>query len=195
MKRNRQQKQIRAFLAEQFGPEKGRALSAQQEREFAALLRTAGNKSFWRRQTLEQQILPCIALYKALEESGFAQAEAYRYAQTYMQEKVASGQRASMEKMERVPGFYALYSTGFCMVMRTIDLWESTQTRSKNAFTVTIRKCLWHTACAETGCAELCRLFCEADNVTYGGLRKIGFARTQTLGCGGTCCDFRFFRK
>ena len=57
------------------------------------------------------------------------------------------------------------------------------------------QRCLWHTACAENGCAELCRLFCESDNVTYGGLRKIGFSRTKTLGCGGNCCDFHFFRK
>ena len=38
-------------------------------------------------------------------------------------------------------------------------------------------------------------LFCEVDNATYGGLRKLGFARTQTLGYGGDCCDFHFFKK
>ncbi len=39
------------------------------------------------------------------------------------------------------------------------------------------------------------RLFCDVDNVTYGECRKIGFARTQTLGWGGCCCDFHFFRR
>ena len=58
-----------------------------------------------------------------------------------------------------------------------------------------MKKCLWHTACVENGCAELCSLFCEVDNVTYGGLRTLGFARTQTLGYGGDCCDFHFFKK
>ncbi len=33
------------------------------------------------------------------------------------------------------------------------------------------------------------------DDVTYGGLKKIGFTRTKTLGYGGNCCDFHFFRK
>lgn len=79
--------------------------------------------------------------------------------------------------------------------MRTADLWESEQKCGKGSFDVTIEKCLWHTACAENGSAELCRLFCDADNVTYGGLKKIGFARTKTLGYGGDCCDFHFFRK
>ena len=64
---------------------------------------------------------------------------------------------------------------------------------TKNKTTIT--KCLWHTACVENGCPELCRLFCDVDDVTYGGLNKIGFSRTKTLGYGGDCCDFHFFRK
>ena len=190
----KQQKQIKVFLTRQFGPETGNALFARQEKALGTLLQTAGNKSLSQRMTLAQQIDPCIALYQVLQ-SSFSQAEAYQYTQTYMQDHVAARQHASMARMERVPGFYTLYSVIFCAVVRVMDLWECTLHREKNAFTVTIRKCLWHTACAENGCAELCRLFCEADNTTYGGLRKIGFARTQTLGCGGDCCDFRFFRK
>lgn len=37
----------------------------------------------------------------------------------------------------------------------------------------TMKKRLWHTACIENNCEELCRLFCDVDNVTYGGLKKI----------------------
>jgi len=47
----------------------------------------------------------------------------------------------------------------------------------------------------ENGCPELCPLFCDVDDVTYGGLHKLGFSRTKTLGCGGDCCDFRFFKR
>ena len=60
---------------------------------------------------------------------------------------------------------------------------------------IDMTKCPYHDTCARYGCPELCRLFCDADNVTYGGLRKIGFSRTKTLGCGADCCDFHFFRK
>ena len=35
-------------------------------------------------------------------------------------------------------------------------------------------KRLWHTACIENNREELCRLFCNVDNVTYGGLKKLG---------------------
>ncbi len=79
--------------------------------------------------------------------------------------------------------------------MRTTDLQKNTQSSGKNYYDVTITKCLWHTACVENGCPELCRLFCDVDDVTYGGLKKIGFTRTKTLGYGGDCCDFHFFKK
>lgn len=60
---------------------------------------------------------------------------------------------------------------------------------------MTVKKCLWHTACVENGCEELCPLFCDVDDITYGGLKKIGFKRTKTLGYGGDRCDFHFYKK
>lgn len=108
---------------------------------------------------------------------------------------VAAKKHSSTAKMELIPGFYALYSNITLKIMRKTDLQESEQTHGKNYFNLTIKKCLWHTACVENGCAELCRLFCDVDNVTYGGLKKIGFTRTKTLGYGGDCCEFHFFKK
>ena len=101
----------------------------------------------------------------------------------------------SMVKMEKVPCFYFLYSNIFLKVVRKTDLWESTQKHGKDYFDVTMKKCLWHTACVENDCAELCHFFCDVDNVTYGNLKKLGFSRTKTLGYGGDCCDFHFYRK
>lgn len=69
------------------------------------------------------------------------------------------------------------------------------QQKIKNYYDITIKKCLWHTTCVENGCANLCHLFCDVDDVTYGGLKKIGFTRTKTLGYGGNCCDFHFYKK
>ena len=191
----KRQEQIRAFLIEEFGGEKGKALTASQEETLATLIKNQTGKSESQMKTLSGTILPSIALYKALMKSGLAQADAYARVQKYMIEKVAAQKHASTAKMEAVPFFYALYSRIFLRIMRASDAWESTQRRKRDSFDVTITKCLWHTACAENGCPELCRLFCEADNVTYGGLKKIGFSRTQTLGCGGEACDLHFFRK
>lgn len=79
--------------------------------------------------------------------------------------------------------------------MRISDLWESTQEHRQNTLFRVDYQVSLHTACQENGCPELCLLFCGVDDVTYGGLHKLGFSRTKTLGCGGDCCDFRFFKR
>ena len=88
-----------------------------------------------------------------------------------------------------------VYSNIFLRVVRRTNLWDIEQAHGKDYFDVTMKKCLWHTACLENGCEKLCSLFCDVDNVTYGGLKKLDFSRTKTLGYGGDCCDFHFFRK
>lgn len=108
---------------------------------------------------------------------------------------VAKQKHLSMVKMEKISCFYFLYSNIFLKVVHKTDLWESTQKHGEDYFDVTMKKCLWHTACVENACAELCHLFCDVDNVTYGELKKLGFSRTKTLGYGGDCCDFHFYRK
>ena len=109
--------------------------------------------------------------------------------------KIKQQKHLFTSKMESIPRFYSLYSNIFLKIVRTSDLWESVQNRGENYFDVTMKKCLWHTACVENNCEKLCHLFCDVDNVTYGGLKKIGFSRTQTLEYGGNCCDFHFYKK
>ena len=190
----KQQKQINAFLLQTFGPEKGGVLFARQEEILTALVEQVTDPSKRRRETLIQTILPRIALYKALL-GGCSEEETYRHMRTYMMEVVAAQKHAATARMEQMPGFYALYSWAFLKIMVTSDLWKSEPFRDGDAFGADIKQCLWHTACVENGCGELCRLFCDVDDVTYGGLKKLGFSRTKTLGYGGDCCDFRFFKK
>ncbi len=191
----KQQKQIKAFLIEEFGNKKGCAVSDRQEKMLDTLIQNTKNKSENQMKTLAQTILPRIALRKCLSEEGFSEEDGYKYKRKYMLDKVAAKKHASTAKMELVPGFYVIYSNIFLKIMRTTDLQESTQAYGNDYYDVTIKKCLWHTACVENGCENLCRLFCDVDDATYGGLKKIGFTRTKTLGYGGDCCDFHFFKK
>lgn len=159
------------------------------------LITNTKNKSKNQMKTLTNTILPRIALYKVLQKEDLPKDEVTNYMRKYMIEKIAQRKHSSTVKMEIVPGFYSIYSKVFLKIMRTTDLQKSEQKCGKGFFDVTIKKCLWHTACIENDCPELCRLFCDVDNVTYGGLKKIGFTRTQTLGYDGECCDFHFYKK
>lgn len=191
----KQQKQIKAFLTEKFGNDKGKNLFNKQEIILNELIKNIKDKSENQMKVLVQTILPRIALYKVLAKDGFSEEDAYKYMQKYMIDKVATKKHSSTAKMEIIPGFYSIYSNIFLKIMRRTDLQESVQNYGKDYFDVTIKKCLWHTACVENGCEKLCRLFCDVDDVTYGGLRKIGFTRTKTLGYSGDCCDFHFYKK
>lgn len=191
----KQQKQIKAFLAESFGNDRGGKLFEMQDKALGEIIGNTKGKTENQMKTLIQTILPRIALYKSLQAAGLSDDDVYKYMRKYMLEIVAAKKHSSTAKMEIVPGFYAIYSKVFLKIMRTTDLQESVQEHGKDYFNVTITKCLWHTACVENGCEELCRLFCDVDDVTYGGLKKIGFTRTKTLGYGGDWCDFHMFRK
>lgn len=191
----KQQKQIKAFLAESFGNDRGGKLFEMQDKALGEIIGNTKGKTENQMKTLIQTILPRIALYKSFIAAGLSDDDVYKYMRKYMLEIVAAKKHSSTVKMEIVPGFYAIYSRVFLKIMRTTDLQESVQEHGKDYFNVTITKCLWHTACVENGCEELCRLFCDVDDVTYGGLKKIGFTRTKMLGYGGDCCDFHMFRK
>lgn len=115
---------------------------------------------------LVQTILPRIALYKTLIDSNYSKGKANEYMKKYMLETIAAKKHASIVKMEKVPGFYSIYSKIFLKIICKTDLQKSTQNHYKNHF-----------------------------DVTYGGLKKIGFTRTKTLGYGGDCCDFHFYKK
>lgn len=191
----KQQKQIKEFLFEEFGKEKGAVVFEKQNGVLKELIINTKNKSKNQMKTLTNTILPRIALYKVLQKEDLPKDEVTNYMRKYMIEKIAQKKHSSTAKMEIVPGFYSIYSKVFLKIMRTTDLQKSEQKCGKGFFDVTIKKCLWHTACIENDCPELCRLFCDVDNVTYGGLKKIGFIRTQTLGYDGKCCDFHFYKK
>ncbi len=191
----KQQKIIKNFLFSELDTEVAQKIFDEQNNILDKIFLNAFNKTKNQLKTLKNTILPRIALYKALNNYGFSMEDSNNHMKNYMLNYIAKSKHNSMVKMEKVPGFYSLYSKMFLKIMRKTDLQQSKQKHNAKSFDVTITKCLWHQACVENECPELCRLFCDVDNITYGELNKIGFTRTQTLGYGGDCCDFHFFKK
>lgn len=191
----KQQKIIKNFLFSELDTEVAQKIFDEQNNILDKIFLNAFNKTKNQLKTLKNTILPRIALYKALNNYGFSMEDSNNHMKNYMLNYIAKSKHNSMVKMEKVPGFYSLYSKMFLKIMRKTDLQQSKQKHDAKSFDVTITKCLWHQACVENECPELCRLFCDVDNITYGELNKIGFTRTQTLGYGGDCCDFHFLKN
>lgn len=191
----KQQKIIKNFLFSELDTEVAQKIFDEQNNILDKIILNTFNKTKNQLKTLKNTILPRIALYKALNNYGFSMEDSNNHMKNYMLNYIAKSKHNSMVKMEKVPGFYSLYSKIFLKIMRKTDLQQSKQKHDAKSFDVTITKCLWHQACVENECPELRRLFCDVDNITYVELNKIGFTRTQTLGYGGDCCDFHFFKK
>ena len=189
-----QQKQIHKWLKKAIGDDAERVFKAQSSvySECAASLSGRTPNQY---KTLTKTILPRVALYKALKADEKLSEKAYDLTHKYMVEVIGKQKHKSTAALEIVPGFYRVYSRTFLKIMRTTDLQKSDQIEGKDFYDITITDCLWHNACKEFGCPELCSAFCDVDDVTYGNLRKLGFTRTQTLGKGGECCDFHFYKK
>ena len=84
-----QQKQIKAFLTEEFGT-RGNVLFDRQETRLTGLIESVANKSKHQRQTLVQTILPRIALYQALSEEALPGEDVEVSMRKYMQNIVAA---------------------------------------------------------------------------------------------------------
>lgn len=187
----KQQKLIQKFINDELLDQK---IFLLQNKILLEIIKNTKNKTPNQIKTLNNTILPRIALYKALNEF-YSQDEAYSIVKKYMYEVIGKNKNKSMKIMEKVPCFYFLYSKIFIHIMKTTDLQKSNTEYNKKYYNITITKCLWHDACVENGCHELCHLFCDVDNITYDGLKKIGFSRTKTLGYGNDKCDFHFYKK
>jgi hypothetical protein len=191
----KQQSDIRAFLINEYGKHDGTLYFEEQRLELNDLLRKTKGKSKNQYKTLMNTILPRIALYNVLKKVQRDVKSALDVERGYMINVVGEKKHAATARIERFPGFFHIYRSVYLKIMRTTDLQKSTQESGKGYYDITITNCLWHNACVEHGCPELCELFCDVDDVHYGGLRKIGFSRTKTLGYGGDCCDFHFYKK
>lgn len=191
----KQQAAIKRFLVQEFEEQEGLFIFEKQEAFLRDAINRTNGKSKNQLKTLTQTILPRIALYQALSNQYAEKQIVVDTMHRYMLDVVAQSKHDSTSKMEIFPGFFYIYKNVFLKIMRTTDLQESIQEQGKDFYNITITRCLWHDACVEHGCPELCPLFCGVDDVTYGGLKKIGFTRTKTLGYGGDCCDFHFFKK
>lgn len=192
--RIKQQKAIRQFLIDELGEEKGGSLFEAQNKLLIDMIGEVSSEEKSRYKTLAQTILSRISLYKTLCEY-LSDDSGYQIMRKYMLDVIAAKKHESTAKMEAFPGFFYIYRASFLRIMKTTRLQKSTQSKGSGYYDITIKKCLWHDACVRFGCPELCRLFCDVDDVTYGGLRKIAFTRTKTLGYGGDCCDFHFYKK
>lgn len=187
-------------LREKYGTTQAEAIITSARKHFETICEeNAGEPAAYDMHT-KQRIYPAIASLKAMTEAGIARQEAIDFLCDYYRWRAART-AVSFKKMMKVPGLYRLMpslwkkmtpkmfgeAAGFKSIWYDDPDWE---------LSFDMVQCPYFDKCSAYGCPELCKAYCEADDICYGNMHpKIIWGRTQTLGKGGDCCDFRMAIK
>lgn len=187
---------MRQFLVNEFGESLGNRIYDLQQRKLQVMLGMTMGKSNNQMLTLKKTILQRISLYKVLQEELDDQKKAYDIVEKYMFTVVGPKLNKQYSMLERIPGFFFIFRRLMVSMIIKSDNWAVKIIKNDNtSVEYNITKCLWNDACVESGCPELCRIFCDTDHVIYDSMKKIKFIRKGTLGTGNKLCDFCYFNK
>ena len=153
----------------------------------------SANKAFKRHL---EQILPCIAFYEALIKKTGCKRKALE-----LYNKWAFDRLKKMAVILRIIMKTGLYRKTPEIFDKMIDRlfgqqagFVSRKIKVSRPFARDILRCHYYENCKKYGCPDITQFFCKSDDITYGNMHpKLVWGRTQTLGTGGSCCDFRLY--
>ena len=185
---------LQPILVQRFGEKNGMALREAAQVKYDQLKPLAKKETPGRKSNLVNGIYPFVAIYQTLLEGGLTQDQAMEHMYAIMEARTRQGMRKTYEKMGKLPFFYTMFRFMFTKGLGG-DSWDvDWVSNTGKRFEYNITRCLWHDACTELGCPELCRIFCRNDELNFSDVsRHLYFERESTLADGGDCCDFHFF--
>lgn len=184
---------FRETAAQRF-PAQARRLNAAFDGRLEELRRENAGASREKQRHLEGQILPGIAAYETLQ-TVMPKEEALQTVHRYV-ERRAWRMKKIFLRLLRIPGLYRAVPGIFARQTpkffgETAGFAAVELQTSGGVWRIDMTKCPYHDLCGAYGCPELCRCFCDSDDITYDGLHpKLEWHRTKILGRGGDCCDF-----
>jgi len=144
-------------------------------------------------------IYPMIAFYQGIQKV-MEPKEAFQLLRRNYLLEIKKMARA-LHKLLKVPGLYKLVPR-FAYKITTKKYGTNATFRygdvesSKNHMKVDMLGCPYYNACNRYECPELTDIFCTADDIAYGDMHpRLIWGRTQTLGRGDVCCDFKITIK
>ena len=145
-------------------------------------------------KTAQTGILPRLAWYLALTEHGASSEEALKWIWEELVGSVGAKKRFA-SFCGRVPGGFSLFRKIFYQALQS-DLWDNQFYQNDGwglCFHTT--RCLYKELADYYHCPEVAVLFCKVDHVMFDNLKHIRFERSQTLGEGGSLCDFHYYKQ
>ena len=145
-----------------------------------------------------EQILPCIAFYEALLKKYKDKETALKLFDEWAYDSI-NDVSEKLQKMMKI-GVYKVVPS-LCGWLLNKFFGEKAGFKSREVpdapkFARDMTVCPYYETCKRYGYPEITQFFCKSDDITYGNMHpNLIWGRTQTLGMGGECCDFRLYLK
>ncbi len=188
---------IRRELAALYGKEEAKRTVSLAKRHYEEAEMLCRFASKGEKKHLHNTILPTVSFYKALLEIDNEHALEYTNAILLKLCRVGG---SLMNGLLKLPGMKSIFlwllpKMAVKNFGRDCGFDYESFHADKNGLQMDMTACPYCRFAELLGCSELIPTFCESDFATYGNLRGVRFTRSQTLGTGGTKCDFRFRKK
>ena len=151
-------------------PAQAKELNTAFDMRLSALLAENADASKEKQYHLKRQILPGIAAYETLQRV-MPKEEALQTVHDYV-ERLARTSHKQLAALLHIPGLYRLVPGVFVKSTRSVfgpaaGFAPKELQTGNGVWRVDMMKCPYHDTCAEYGCPELCRCFCDSDDISY----------------------------
>jgi hypothetical protein len=147
---------------------------------------------------LIEGILPGLAFYQILRESGESQEKALTIIDQAF-EQLFSDNQVKLNKLGRLPFIYPILRLYIKPAMRQYppEGWNLEWIQNDNtAIRFNMKSCFYYDTLAKYGAPELTASFCKVDDFIYGNMTPdVKWQRSMTIGKGNEYCDFCFARS
>jgi len=188
---------IQSVFIGTYGNENGRRFYAQSGERLLTLMEGADDRgSAAIRRHMVKNILPVVSCYQVLQENGIPKDETCDLVVGEMHTTVKINAEI-WRHFSNIPRLYPLFRR-LCRRVMEKDYpdvgWNVHWVRDNpEGIAFDCRACVYMDVTVQLGCPELCRCFCQNDDIMYSVLSpKVRFVRTQTQAAGGDRCDFCF---
>ena len=142
----------------------------------------------------EKQILPGIAIYETLQ-AVISKDKTPQAVHCYTEQHAHKMKKVFLTLMHipglyrKVPGIFGKQTPKLFVVTAGFAAHEIQITGK--VWRIDMIQCPYHYTCVKYSCPELCRCFCDSDDISYYGLHpKLLWHRTKTPVRGDEVCDF-----
>ena len=141
------------------------------------------------------RIYPAISVFESLLEAGRTREEAAQVIYDFYDLYAQKG-GSMLRGILKLPGLYRRVPQIACRMIDKSFSAAAGFTAAKrrvdgDGMHIDMLVCPYNDICRRYGCPEIIPAFCHSDDMAYGHMHpKLIWARTQTLGRGGNCCDF-----